>query len=666
MSFFFSFIFFLIGSISYLYSYYLLFLCLLPLFYLFKYKKLKWKSLIYLIFTLFSLLLFFIIPKGKEDNINTYGLIFVSKSNYYLLLTLKGKYYVKNYDNNLPFLSIIKIQGTVDELSFSHYESGFDFKDYLKSKGIFYSLNKTKIEIIFKPLNFINKIQNYSQQYLSDDSKNLVSYLLFNQSISSYKSLDNLNLFSLFSISGIHITFLLNFIQKILSKRNKKIIEPIKIIILLIFLYLTSFKPSIIRILILTILSILNSKNKIKLDYLERISLCAILFLSINPYYLISQSFYYSFPFLFYLALTKTNDKNNNKFKMIFLLFSFSILLNCIQNGGYNPLSILSHIIILPLTHIVFVLSIFLLFIPHISFIINPLINLILKTADALDKASIFIITGKPTILFCIFFYTLFLLITILKIYSYKKESKIIKIILFFSIISLSINDPFYHYELNVIDIDQGLSTLIRYKNFNFLIDTGGLIKVDLATESLIPYLRKKKINQLDAVILTHDDYDHCGALESLNQNYKIINIYWQTSFLNEKDNSIYIGDLKIENLNDYNISSDSNSLSGVYKFEIRNKKILVMGDAPIAIEKKLLLDKKVKIKCDYLIIGHHGSKTSSSLEFLKATEAKQAFISCGENNKYDFPHKVVLDNLKEANIPYKRTDQDKTLSIKL
>lgn len=666
MSFFFSFIFFLIGSISYLCSYYLLFLCLLPLFYLFKYKKLKWKSLIYLIFTLFSLLLFLIIPKGEEDNINTYGLIFVSKSNYYLLLTLKGKYYVKNYDNDLPFLSIIKIQGTSDELSFSHYESGFDFKDYLKSKGIFYSLNKTKIEIIFIPLNLKNKIQNYSQQYLSDDSKNLVSYLLFNQSISSYKSLDNLNLFSLFSISGIHISFLLNFIQKILSKRNKKIIEPIKIIILLIFLYLTSFKPSIIRILILTILSILNSKNKIKLDYLERISLCAILFLSINPYYLISQSFYYSFPFLFYLALTKTNDKNNNKFKMIFLLFSFSILSNCIQNGGYNPLSILSHIIILPLTHIVFVLSIFLLFIPHISFIINPLINLILKTADALDKASIFIITGKPTILFCIFFYTLFLLVTILKIYSYKKESKIIKIILFFSIISLSINDPFYHYELNVIDIDQGLSTLIRYKNFNFLIDTGGLIKVDLATESLIPYLRKKKINQLDAVILTHDDYDHCGALESLNQNYKIINIYWQTSFLNEKDNSIYIGDLKIENLNDYNISSDSNSLSGIYKFEIRNKKILVMGDAPIAIEKKLLLDKKEKIKCDYLIIGHHGSKTSSSLEFLKATGAKQAFISCGENNKYGFPHKVVLDNLKEAKIPYKRTDQVKTLSIKL
>ncbi len=667
MSFFFAFIFFLLGSISYLYSYYFLFLIILPLFYLFKYKNLKWKSFVYLSFTLISLLLFLFIPKGKEGEIETYGIVFVSKTNYYLLLTLKGKFYVKNYDNDLPFLSIMKIKGTIQELSFSHYESGFDFKDYLKSKGVFYSLNIKDSNIIFKPVDFKKTIQNYAEQYLNDDSKNLVSYLLFNQSIStSYKSLTNLNLFSLFSVSSIHLTFLLSFIQKFLSKRNKKMINLIKISILIFFLYLTSFKPSIIRILLLTIFSLLNSKNKIKLDYLERISLCAIFFLSINPYHLISQSFYYSYPFLFYLALTNTNSKKSDKFKIVLLLFSFSILLNCIQNGGFNPLSILSHIVILPLTHLVFIFSIFLLIIPHVAYLINPLISLILKVSNALDNVSIFIITGKPSVIFCIVFYILFLLVTILKMYSYKRESEVLKIVLFISILSLSLNDPFPHYELNIIDIDQGLSMLIRYKHYNFLIDTGGLNKTDLATESLIPYLRKKKINNLDAVILTHDDYDHCGALNSLNTNFKIQNIYWQTDFLKEDDNTLYIGDLKIENLNDYNISSDSNSLSGVYTFEIRNKKILVMGDAPVAVEKKLVFGKKEKIRCDYLIIGHHGSKTSSSLEFLKATEAKKAFISCGENNKYGFPHKVVLDNLKKANIPYKRTDQDKTLSIKL
>ena len=668
MFFFFGFIFFLIGIISYLYSYFFLFLLPLPILYLFKFKNLKYKSFIYLVFTLFAIILMLLYPKGNVDSsINNIGIVIQSKSNYFIVLTLKGKFYVKNYNNSINFFTIFKIKGKIEELSFSHYESGFDFKNYLKSKGVFYALNITSQESIFKPINVLSYLKDWSLKYLNDDAKNLVSYLLFNESTSDLnQSLQNLNLFTLFSTSGLHLSFFIHIFETLLNKKKKNWIPIIKIIIVVLFLFITSFKVSIFRILIFSILLIINPHLKKKLSYLERISLCALILLVLNPFSLISQSFYYSFPFLFYLALTQNQSNKSKSISFIFLLFSFSLLLNSISDGGFNILSPLSHLIILPISHLLFILSICLLFIPFIGYLVNVIVKLILLIANFFDNYSIFIITGKPLIIFVIVFYVIFILISILKMYSFKKESNILKGALIISIVLLAVPDSFYHYELNIIDVDQGFSSLIRYKNYNFLIDTGGLIKTDLAINSLIPYLRKKKIRYLDAVILTHHDYDHYGALDSLNSNFPIKNIYWQTDFLSNENHSYYIGDLEIKNLNDYEISTDTNSTSGVYSFTIHNKHILMMGDAPIEIEKKLLVDKKEEIKCDYLVLGHHGSKTSSSFEFLKETNAKIAFITCGENNKYGFPNKEVISNLNKANIEYRRTDQEGTIKIKL
>ena len=109
MFFFFGFIFFLIGIISYLYSYFFLFLLSLPILYLFKFKNLKYKSFIYLVFTLFAIILMLLYPKGNVDSsINNIGIVIQSKSNYFIVLTLKGKFYVKNYNNSINFFTIFK------------------------------------------------------------------------------------------------------------------------------------------------------------------------------------------------------------------------------------------------------------------------------------------------------------------------------------------------------------------------------------------------------------------------------------------------------------------------------------------------------------------------------------------------------------------------------
>ena len=80
--------------------------------------------------------------------------------------------------------------------------------------------------------------------------------------------------------------------------------------------------------------------------------------------------------------------------------------------------------------------------------------------------------------------------------------------------------------EVNFINVGQGDCTLIRNKNKTVLIDTGGLTYMDVANESLVPYLRKKRIYKIDAVIITHYDDDHCGALSSLMKSYSVKAVY--------------------------------------------------------------------------------------------------------------------------------------------
>ncbi len=125
-----------------------------------------------------------------------------------------------------------------------------------------------------------------------------------------------------------------------------------------------------------------------------------------------------------------------------------------------------------------------------------------------------------------------------------------IAVLVVFSL-SAFIPDFTNHYEVTFIDVDQGDATLIRYKKTNVLIDTGGKKSMSIANECLIPFFKSKKITSLDAIIITHPDFDHNGALDELKLNFKVDSVFMFDDFFKNKDNSIYINDLYITNLND-------------------------------------------------------------------------------------------------------------------
>jgi len=122
------------------------------------------------------------------------------------------------------------------------------------------------------------------------------------------------------------------------------------------------------------------------------------------------------------------------------------------------------------------------------------------------------------------------------------------------------------------------------------------------------------------------------------------------------------INDDKLYFLNNKDYSNENDNSSVIY-IEISNNKFMFMGDASSTIEKEIL-DKYNLLDMDVLKVGHHGSKTSSSIEFINEINPKYSIISVGKNNRYGHPNKEVLDNLNSSKIY--RTDQDGSIMFKI
>lgn len=238
---------------------------------------------------------------------------------------------------------------------------------------------------------------------------------------------------------------------------------------------------------------------------------------------------------------------------------------------------------------------------------------------------------------------------------------------------------------IEFIDVGQGDSILIRGKEGNYLIDTGGDIfgQFHVGENILLPYLEKQGIFKLKGVFISHFDMDHCGSLPYLMDNIDIENLY--IGYVDEgnelyrliKDKAtekripIYIlkkGEfLKLaSNTHALVVGPDKglldvpkregNDLSLVLLIKHLDKKILFTGDIEREGERNVV--ESLKTTVDLLKVPHHGSNTSSSVEFLEKLKPKAAVISVGRNNMFGHPHGEVIKRYEENNINLYRTDK--------
>lgn len=213
-----------------------------------------------------------------------------------------------------------------------------------------------------------------------------------------------------------------------------------------------------------------------------------------------------------------------------------------------------------------------------------------------------------------------------------------------------------------MIDIGQGDAFLLNDGGDYYLFDVGGPIydNYDSGEAILIPYLKSLGVKDIKAVFLTHEDSDHSGNIEILNNNFNIENIL--TSAQNT-GSIISYNPITIKKDDRYKLKNGSvtcvfegtageeNAESVGYLIEIKGIKILTLGDLPKEYEDKL------DIKSDILKVSHHGSKTSTSREFVERVNPKVALISAGRNNRYGHPTKEVLENLDGVKIYNTQTD---------
>lgn len=233
--------------------------------------------------------------------------------------------------------------------------------------------------------------------------------------------------------------------------------------------------------------------------------------------------------------------------------------------------------------------------------------------------------------------------------------------------------------KLNIfyLNVGQADSTLIVMGDDVMLIDAGN--KSD--GTNIVDFLKSQKINEIDYLIETHSDDDHSGGIEEIVHNLNVAQIYMPKSAINKskiKDEvSINIfSDLEqIYNLstatwkvlsvdNSENVSENKdNDTSVVIQLNYENNKFLFMGDATSTVEKQLLNNHKLE-NVDVLKVGHHGSNSSSSQNFLDVTLPKYSIISVNNSEYSKHPSKETLDRLKSINSEIYRTDEKGTVWI--
>ena len=177
-----------------------------------------------------------------------------------------------------------------------------------------------------------------------------------------------------------------------------------------------------------------------------------------------------------------------------------------------------------------------------------------------------------------------------------------------------------------------------------------------------------------------HGDKDHMGEAINLVENFKVDKVIFNCGEFNELEKDLIkvldkkkipyyscikelnIDDNKLYFLNNKDYGNENDNSSVIYT-ELNNYKFLFMGDAGVEVEEDLI-EKYNLQDIDVLKVGHHGSKTSSSKEFIDTIKPKYSIISVGKNNRYGHPNKEVLDNLKDSKAY--RTDIDGSIMFKI
>lgn len=523
-------------------------------------------------------------------------------------------------------------------------------------------------------------------------------------------------------VSGLHVWFiywlLLSFLR-IFARRN--LAELIFLPIILLFTALNGFAPPITRSVIMIGVSILARWWQRPISDAQSLSLSLLIITLINPAELfgigLQMSFLcitvlsYGLPRIYLFSPDTLIEQPLRRFTqnlfdgmLLSLLVSLAIspiTLYYFGTASFN--AIIGNVFGIPLTGMLLPLSLMLMLLPGGGFIFHSL-AVTYRALIHLWESFITLCASLPFSINALYINPNYaLVLAVLILWAFLLIRGRFRLAAYFAIpvalMSVALLwQPLSQKQVTDIHImscgiaDMGL---IRLKSGELIaIDTGGgkglgesntapreetMLRDSWMQKTMLPWLGRQGIREIDYLLLTHLHADHFGGILSLLKAVKVRHIiisddmarqdlwhfissrsYFKPEVVHVVSDtcSFGIADARLKILHpdaDY-YNNDENERSLVCRLDAEGKRILFTGDIGEPTEEYLLNKYPQELRCDFLKIAHHGSKGSSSEAFLRATKAKEAWLTASYNNRFGFPHAQTVQRFRDAQIPIRST----------
>lgn len=513
---------------------------------------------------------------------------------------------------------------------------------------------------------------------------------------SLYISMSRAGIMHVVAISGMHISFLAGCIQLLFGRSKKSAVASI--VLIWLFVILAGFPFSAIRAAIMQTICLLAPILKRENDTGRSLLLSFIIIELIWPKAVLDVGFQLSFGAMAGIMLFATPIYERIHAENRILQYFAGILsssLACmvftvpLTAWHFSSIQILS-----PITNIFVLFAVSLCFcggwfslIPGIGKLIAVPVSFVAKyilfVAKCISAIPFSCIYTKETV--ALFWILLVYLLVVISIVFHGRWfvpliGSIVSLALMLGISKLSYEN--YQGVFSVIDVGQGQSIAVMNRDQTVLVDCGGDYSAGM---NVGEYLLSCGRNSVDLLVFTHLHADHMNGLDSLYQYVNIQEIVIPAygdnnpdylrlieTLANEhgtlisylkSDSYANIGEIHVEMYSPEEGESE-NEACAITLVSVGDYSMLVTGDSSSSREENMIDTLQPK-DLDLLIVGHHGSRSSSSLQFLQSVNADIAVISTGEN-RYGHPTQETLDRLEENDYRIYRTDLNGTVEIKL
>ena len=605
----------------------------------------------------------------------------------------------------LTDLHEIGLEGKLSEPEGQRNFGGFNYQSYLKTQGIYQTLNIKKIQSIQKVgswdigenlSSLRRKAVVWIKTHFPDPMRNYMTGLLLGHLDTDFEEMNelysSLGIIHLFALSGMQVGFFMDGFKKLLlrlgltQEKLKWLTYPFS----LIYAGLTGFSASVIRSLLQKLLAQHGYKG------LDNFALTVLVLFIIMPNFFLTAGGVLSCAYAFILTMTGKEGEGLKAVARESLVISLGILpILSFYFAEFQPWSILLtfvfsflfDLVFLPLLSILFALS-FLYPVIQLNFIFEWLEGMIRLVSQVASRPLVF---GQPNAWLLIL-----LLISLALVYDLRKNIKrlIVLSLLITGLFCLT-KHPLEN-EITMLNVGQGESIFLRdVTGKTILIDVGGKAESDKKIEAwqekvttsnaqrtLIPYLKSRGVSKIDQLILTNMDKEHVGDLLEVTKAFHVGEILVSKGSLKQKEfvaelqatqtkvRSVTTGEnlaifgSQLEVLSPRKIGDGGHEDSLVLYGKLLDKYFLFTGNLEEKGEKELL-KQYPDLEVDVLKAGQHGSKNSSSPAFLEQFKPEITLISVGKNNRTKLPHQETLTRLEGINSKVYRTDQHGAIRFK-